>query len=149
MAPGRVRSVGGQEVTPLSTLTSGVASPFWGHLNNTGRYDFRIASRKPILEAGAGHERLCPPGMSVTCSNDPADKPDVIADLFRLPFADRSFGLTIAHEVFCTYEASQQLQLLAELWRVSDSVYFRQWKACGWPGCGFKFGESPPFQRKT
>ncbi|MGP8073686.1 MAG: class I SAM-dependent methyltransferase [Thermoplasmata archaeon] len=126
----------------MSEHIAGKASRFWGHRVNSGMFDFRIFSRKPVLEAGAGYERLMP--SSLTVGKDPRTKPDVLCDLFRLPFADRSFGLVIAHEVFCTYSEEEQARLLLELWRVGDSLYLRQWGGCGWcvfgnPRCGFKF----------
>lgn len=129
-------------------MKPGEASKFWGHLNNTGRFDFRILSRKPVLEAGSGFERLVFPPSSVTVSRERKVRPDVLADLFHLPFKNRAFGLVVAHEVFCTYSAEEQERLWKELARISDAIYARQWKGCGWNGCGFKFGASPPFRSK-
>lgn len=119
----------------------GSSSPYWGHRLNTGLFDFRIYAHGRILEAGAGTERICP--GSLTVDGDPSHDPDVVADLFHLPFDDQAFDLVIAHEVFCVYPLEQQLQLLAELWRVGRALYLRQWNECGWRilggKCGFKF----------
>jgi hypothetical protein len=122
---------------------AGTSSPFWGHQLNTGTFDFRIVARKPILEVGVGTERLC--SNSITVDRDPNNRPDVIADILHLPFPDRYFGLAIAHEVFCVHTKEEQKRMVTELWRVSDALYLRQWKKCGWcifgrPRCGFKFG---------
>lgn len=117
----------------------GIDSDISSWLRNTGQYDFRIGSGVKVLEVGVGKKRLVP--GSTTVSNDPAMDADEICDIRTMPFKDKEFDVCIAHEVFCRNDRQMQLEMLAEVVRVSRTTYLRQWKACVWHDCGFKFSQ--------